>query len=119
MHHWVPWTQGVWRHGVALVPDPGGRWRLDLHKGRHRESDVAVLDGCGCPACAAGFTRAYLHYLLRAGELTALRLITQHNLHFIATLMADLRGAIAAGRLPEVGAALLEGATPGAVPSAG
>jgi queuine tRNA-ribosyltransferase len=100
------------RHGVALVPDPERRWRVDLVKGRWREADQPILDGCPCPACAAGFTRAYLHYLLRAGELTALRLVTLHNLSFIARLMTDLRTAIDQGSLAEVAAALRAGAAP-------
>ena len=100
------------RHGVALVPDPAGRWRVDLVKGRWQRSPEPILDGCPCPACSAGFSRAYLHYLLRAHELTGLRLVTLHNLSFIARLMADLREAIAAGRLEEVAGALLEGAAP-------
>jgi queuine tRNA-ribosyltransferase len=102
------------RHGVALVPDPDARWRVDLVKGRWRESAEPILEGCSCPACAGGFSRAYLHYLLRAGELTALRLVTLHNLNFIARLMDDLRGAIDAGRLGSVAAALRGGAVPGA-----
>jgi queuine tRNA-ribosyltransferase len=101
------------RHGVALVPDPEARWRLDLVKGRWRESEEPILDGCPCPACRGGFSRAYLHYLLRAGELTALRLVTQHNLAYIARLMEDLRTAIDAHRLPEVAAALRAGEAPG------
>jgi queuine tRNA-ribosyltransferase len=102
------------RHGVALVPDPGGRWRLDLQKRRWRDADEPILDGCGCPTCRGGFTRAYLHYLLRAGELTGLRLVTLHNLSFIASLMADLRAGIERGRLAEVADALSAGASPGA-----
>ena len=101
------------RHGVAIVPDPEARWRVDLAKGRWRDSRDPILDGCPCPACSAGFTRAYLHYLLRAGELTALRLVTLHNLSFIARLMADLRAAIDGGRLASVAAALRAGAAPG------
>jgi queuine tRNA-ribosyltransferase len=101
------------RHGVALIPDPSARWRVDLAKGQWRESTDPILDGCPCPACAGGFTRAYLHYLLRAGELTALRLVTLHNLTFISALMEDLRGAIDAGRLEQVSAALRAGAPPG------
>jgi queuine tRNA-ribosyltransferase len=101
------------RHGTALVPDPAGRWRLDLVKGRWRHSREPLLEGCPCPACARGLSRAYLSYLARAGELTAMRLLTLHNLAFIARLMADLRGAILAGRLPEVAAALRAGAAPG------
>ena len=101
------------RHGVALVPDPEARWRVDLAKGRWRECPEPILDGCPCPACSGGFSRAYLHYLLRAGELTALRLVTLHNLSFIARLMADLRDAIDAGRLAAVAAALRAGVVPG------
>jgi queuine tRNA-ribosyltransferase len=102
------------RHGVALVPDPGARWRVDLAKSRWRECADPILEGCPCPACAGGYSRAYLHYLLRAGELTGLRLVTQHNLGFIARLMSDLRAAIEDGRLSEVAAALRDGASPGA-----
>jgi queuine tRNA-ribosyltransferase len=103
------------RHGVALVPDPAARWRVDLVKGRWRDRPEPILDGCPCPACSSGFSRAYLHYLLRAGELTALRLVTLHNLAFIARLMADLRDAIDGGRLAAVAAALRGGAAPGTV----
>jgi queuine tRNA-ribosyltransferase len=101
------------RHGVALIPAPEARWRVDLVKSRWRESAEPILDGCPCPACAGGYSRAYLHYLLRARELTALRLVTLHNLSFVARLMEDLRAAIDAGRLGEMTAALRSGAAPG------
>ena len=42
------------------------RWRVDLAKGRYRTADEPVLEGCPCPACAHGYSRAYLHYLLKA-----------------------------------------------------
>jgi queuine tRNA-ribosyltransferase len=92
------------RHGTALVPDPGSRWRLDLTKASQRESDEPLLEGCPCPACSKGFSRAYLSYLARAGELTGTRLITMHNLAFLARLMGDLWQGILDGRLPEVAA---------------
>jgi queuine tRNA-ribosyltransferase len=107
------------RHGVALVPDPQTRWRVDLFKGRWRESPEPILDGCPCPACATGFSRAYLHYLLRARELTGLRLVTLHNLSFIGRLMEDLREAIDRDRLSEVASALRAGVPPGAGAGAG
>jgi queuine tRNA-ribosyltransferase len=103
------------RHGVALVPDPAARWRIDLAKGQYRDSADPILENCRCPACSAGYSRGYLHYLVRAGELTALRLISLHNLTFIARLMEDLRGAIDAGRLAEVASALRGGAAPGTI----
>jgi queuine tRNA-ribosyltransferase len=100
------------RHGVALVPEPETRWRLDLVKGRWRADPAPIMDDCRCPTCTAGYSRAYLRYLLRAGELTGLRLVTLHNLHYIATLMGTLRSALDAGRLPEVTQRLRAGASP-------
>ncbi|MBV9943304.1 MAG: tRNA guanosine(34) transglycosylase Tgt [Solirubrobacterales bacterium] len=103
------------RHGVALIPDPAAGWRVDLAKGRWRASREPILEGCACPACSAGFSRSYLHYVLRAGELTALRLLTLHNLWFIARLMDDLRAAVEGDRLAEVAGALRAGVAPGVV----
>ncbi|MDW5598173.1 tRNA guanosine(34) transglycosylase Tgt [Conexibacter stalactiti] len=108
----------IGRHGMALVPDPARRWRIDLTKGRMKRVNEPIMDDCPCPACSNGFTRAYLHYLFSAHELTALRLVTLHNLSFIARLMADLRGAIATGTLPQVAAAVRAGAAPGALAAA-
>jgi queuine tRNA-ribosyltransferase len=103
------------RHGVALVPDPASRWRLDLTKGRYAHSREPILEGCVCPACAGGYSRAYLHYLVRAGELTAVRLLTLHNLNYVARLMDDLRASIKTGTLAQAAAALRSGIPPGQV----
>jgi queuine tRNA-ribosyltransferase len=107
------------RHGVALIPSPERRWRLDLVKAPNRHDSSPILDGCPCPACSAGFSRSYLHYLLRAGELTAMRLVTLHNLSYIARLMADLRRSIHDGTLAETASALRAGAPPGATSCTG
>jgi queuine tRNA-ribosyltransferase len=100
------------RHGMALVPRPHTRWRVDLTQARWRESEEPLMDGCPCPACAAGFTRGYLRYLAKARELTAMRVLTLHNLAFVERVMRRLREAIADGRLAEVSAALLAGEAP-------
>jgi len=84
------------RHGTALVPDPEARWRLDLVKAVHADSRDPIAPGCPCPACRL-HTRGYIHYLVRARELTAVRLLTLHNLTFVALLMRRLRAAIEAG----------------------
>jgi queuine tRNA-ribosyltransferase len=88
------------------VPDAESRWRVDLVKSTWRGSREPVQSGCSCPACGPGFSRGYLHYLFRAGELTALRLLTLHNLTFIKTLMDRLHDAIDRDELPAVTAAL-------------
>jgi queuine tRNA-ribosyltransferase len=102
----------IGRHGMALVPDPASRWRVDLAKGRFRTVDEPLLDGCPCPACRHGYSRAYLHYLLKAHEQTAQRLLTIHNLAYLQHLMASLRNAIDGGRLDAVAAAVRAGAPP-------
>jgi queuine tRNA-ribosyltransferase len=84
------------RHGTALVPAPESRWRLDLTKGGQRTSREPIDERCPCPACRE-HTRGYLHYLLRANELTGKRLLTLHNLTFMQRLMSGMREAILAG----------------------
>ena len=102
----------IGRHGMAIVPDPERRWRVDLAKARWKEADEPLLEGCPCPACAHGYSRAYLHYLLKAREQTAQRLLTRHNLAYVQRLMAELRAAIDEQRLPAAAAAVRAGAAP-------
>jgi queuine tRNA-ribosyltransferase len=49
----------------------------------------------------AGWSRAYLHHLIKSGEMLGAMLLTQHNLWFYQQLMAGLRAAIADGRLTQ------------------
>jgi queuine tRNA-ribosyltransferase len=74
-----------------------------------RDDEAPLVEGCPCPACAGGLSRAYLHHLARSGEQTGGRLLTLHNLTFIAALMSRLRAAIIDGRLGEVARELREG----------
>jgi len=97
------------RHGTALVHEPSSRWRLDLSKAVHRASGEPIDERCPCPACRE-HTRAYLHYLVRAEELTAKRLITMHNLTFMEQLMRGMRDSIGAGELADFGERVLAGA---------
>ncbi len=94
------------RHGTALVPEPHNRWRVDLTKSVWRTSEETLMEGCSCQACTRGLSRAYLSYLVRSKELTGMRLLTEHNLAFLAQLMADLRKAVLDGRLSETAARL-------------
>jgi queuine tRNA-ribosyltransferase len=100
------------RHGMALVPDPEHRWRVDLTGARFADSDEPIMEGCPCPACAAGHSRAYVRYLVKARELTGMRLLTLHNLAFVARVMERLRAAIVDGTLTATAAELRGGAAP-------
>jgi queuine tRNA-ribosyltransferase len=99
------------RHGTALVADPDRRWRLDLTKAEVRGSRDPIAPGCPCPACTA-HTRGYLHYLSRGRELTGARLITVHNLTFMARLMEGIRDSLAAGGFSAYSASVLAGSAP-------
>ena len=100
------------RHGMALIPAPQERWRVDLTAARWKTSDEPILEGCPCPACAIGFSRGYLRYMAKAREITAQRLLTLHNLAFVERLMRHLRESIAAGTLAQTAADLRAGALP-------
>ncbi len=62
------------------------------------EKDLRPIEeGCGCEACAGGYTRAYLRHLDRCGEMLGPMLGTLHNLWYYQRLMAAMRAAIEAG----------------------
>jgi queuine tRNA-ribosyltransferase len=71
---------------------------LNLRNARHAEDPAPLDTRCACPACRQ-FSRAYLHHVVKAGEIIASMLLTWHNLTYYQDLMADLRAAIAEGRL--------------------
>jgi queuine tRNA-ribosyltransferase len=48
---------------------------------------------------AASWSKAYLHHLVKSGEMLGAMLMTEHNLWFYQQLMARLREAIAGGTL--------------------
>ena len=47
----------------------------------------------------AAWSKAYLHHLVRSGEILGAMLMTEHNLWFYQRLMQELRDAISEGRL--------------------
>ncbi|HEY3638302.1 MAG TPA: tRNA guanosine(34) transglycosylase Tgt [Rhizomicrobium sp.] len=85
------------RNGQAFTREGS----LNLRNARFAE-DAAPLDAaCPCPACRK-YSRAYLHHVVKAGEIIASMLITWHNLTYYQQLMRVLRKAILDGNLPEL-----------------
>jgi queuine tRNA-ribosyltransferase len=76
------------------------RGTLNLKNGRHRDDDRPLDDQCNCPACTK-YSRAYLHHLIKAGEILGAVLLTWHNLAYYQDLMRGMRDAIAAGRMEQ------------------
>ncbi|GAA4866969.1 tRNA guanosine(34) transglycosylase Tgt [Luteimonas vadosa] len=68
-----------------------------IRNARYERDERPIEEGCGCPACAGGFSRAYLRHLDRCNEMLGPMLGTLHNLWHYQALMARMREAIAAG----------------------
>ncbi|MBY8828704.1 tRNA guanosine(34) transglycosylase Tgt [Hephaestia mangrovi] len=73
---------------------------INIRNAKFGEDEGPLDPACPCPVCAT-WSRAYLHHLVRAGEILGAMLMTEHNIWFYETLMADLRAAIAETRLAQ------------------
>ena len=71
--------------------------RINLKNARFREDDRPLDESCGCPACSGGFSRAYIHHLVRQKEMLGSILISEHNIYYLLDLMRRAREAIIAG----------------------
>ena len=60
---------------------------LNLRNARHADDPRPLDPNCGCPACRS-YSRAYLHHLIKAGEMLGPMLLTWHNLNYYQDLMA-------------------------------
>jgi queuine tRNA-ribosyltransferase len=79
------------RHGVAFTLDGP----IHIKNLVHAKDPYPLCESCH--PHVAGFSRAYLRHLFRAGEILALRLLSFHNLHFYLSLTRRAREAIVAG----------------------
>jgi queuine tRNA-ribosyltransferase len=84
------------RHGLAYTRFG----RVTLKNARHAEDSAPLDPQSNCPA-ARDYSRAYLHHLVKAGEILGMMLLTQVNVAYYQDLMAGLRVAILGGRLAD------------------
>jgi len=68
---------------------------MRIRNARWKTDTAPIDDECTCHTCTH-FSRAYVHHLIRAGEILGARLATIHNLHYYHRLMAEMRAAIEA-----------------------
>jgi len=80
------------RHGLAYTWDG----KLNMKNASHA-GDPRPLDAASSAPPARDYSRAYLHHLVRSGELLAAMLLTWNNVAFYQALMAGIRDAIARG----------------------
>jgi queuine tRNA-ribosyltransferase len=81
------------RHGLAFTW--GGR--VNLRNARHAEDPAPLDPESTCPA-ARDYSRAYLHHLIKSGEMLGSMLLSWVNTTFYQELMAAMRQAIEEGR---------------------
>jgi queuine tRNA-ribosyltransferase len=91
------------RTGQAFTADGP----LNMRNARFAEDPEPIEPRCPCPACTT-FSRAYVHHLVKAGEILGAMLMTQHNLWFYQRLMKGLRAAIAQETLETFASNFLE-----------
>jgi queuine tRNA-ribosyltransferase len=82
------------RHGQAWTE--GGA--VNLKNARFADDPDPLDPSSDCPA-SRDYSKAYLHHLVKSGEILGQVLLSWHNVAFFETLMARLRAAIAEGRL--------------------
>tara|TARA_R100001224_G_scaffold30053_3_gene16622 strand:+ start:1350 stop:2489 length:1140 start_codon:yes stop_codon:yes gene_type:complete len=81
------------RNGQAFTWDGP----MNLRNARFAEDTDPLDSRCACPTCAT-YSRAYLHYLIKSGEMLGAMLLTEHNIGFYQQLMQAMRDAIAQDR---------------------
>jgi queuine tRNA-ribosyltransferase len=99
------------RHGLVYTRFGA----INLRNARHAADPRPLDPECRCPA-ARDYPRAYLHHLVKAGEMLGAMLLSEVNLYYYQDLMTGVRAAIAAGKLAEFCAVTREGWARGDLP---
>jgi queuine tRNA-ribosyltransferase len=92
------------RHGLAYTRFG----KINLRNARHAEDSRPLDERSSCPA-ARDWSRAYLHHLVKAGEILGMMMLSAINLAYYQELMGSLRTAIAGRRLADAVAEIREG----------
>ncbi len=79
------------RHGMLFIKND--EERININNAQFAKDSSPIDKNCDCPVCAK-YSRAYIHHLFNAGEMTGQRLATIHNIHFMLNLMREARRAI-------------------------
>ncbi len=87
------------RHGLAYTRFG----KVNMRNARHADDPRALDALSDCPA-ARDYSRAYLHHLVKSGEILGMMLLTWVNLAYYQSLMKGMRQAIGAGCFAEFAA---------------
>ncbi len=90
--------------------------KINLKNARHQDDPRPLDEESDCPALR-DYSRAYLHHLIRCGEMLGPMLLSWANLHYYQDLMRGARAAIGEGRYEAFKAMTKEGWARGDIPS--
>jgi len=84
------------RHGMAFTRFG----QINLRNARHADDPRPLDEESNWPS-TSGYSRAYLHHLVRSGETLGAMLLSEINIAYYQRLMHDIRDAIAHGNFAE------------------
>lgn len=82
------------RRGIAFT----SRGKLNVRQVKFLKDKNPLDKKCDCLVCQ-NYRRNYISHLLRAGEISALKMLTFHNLYFFNTVIEKIRNKIKAGKI--------------------
>jgi queuine tRNA-ribosyltransferase len=87
----IPTRSG--RNGQAFTKEG----TINIRNSKHADDPNPLETDCPCPACTH-YSRAYLHHVVKVGEIIGSMLMTWHNITYFQNLMQRIRDAITQGR---------------------
>jgi len=82
------------RRGIAFTSEG----KLDLKKTKYLKKNEPLDKGCTCKVCL-NYKKDYICHLLKAGEITGMKLLTFHNLWYFNTYIEEIRQRIKKGEI--------------------
>lgn len=84
------------RHGVAMT----SHGNINIKNAAFARDFSPLDDECDCYTCR-NYSRAYIRHLFKSNEIMSSMLLSEHNLHFLVTMMQNIRKAIEEDRFTE------------------
>ncbi len=94
------------RHGYGFInkktniKNQNEKWRkyekIDMNKTKYIDDSSPLDKSCDCYVCKT-YTRSFLNHLIRAKEITGLKLLTFHNLYYFNKIVENIRNEIKKG----------------------
>ena len=82
------------RRGIAFTSEG----KLNIKQTKFLKKNESLDKNCSCSVCL-NYKKDYICHLLKAGEITGMKLLTFHNLYYFNTYVEEIRGKIKRGEI--------------------